>query len=82
MQVRTKKRALATMLTTCEERLAGGKMAEAAVIHAACAEAAAAVAASVKKRFGLSSVPCSDMSPVIGAHAGPGTIGVAFYAES
>ena len=82
MQVRTRKRALATMLTTCDSRVAGGKIAEAAVVHAACAGAAAAVAENVKNRFGLSSVPCTDMSPVIGAHTGPGTIGVAFYTKS
>jgi DegV family protein with EDD domain len=81
-QVRTRKRALATMLATAEERLNGGTMAEAAVIYAACPEAATAVASSVEKKFGLSSVPCTDLSPVIGAHAGPGTIGVAFYTAS
>ena len=81
-QSRTKKRALALMITIAEERLAGGKMAEAAVIHADCAEAASAVADNVQRRFGLSSVPCADLSPVIGAQAGPGTIGLAFYAES
>jgi DegV family protein with EDD domain len=80
--VRTKKRALATLISTAEERASGSPIAEAAVIHAACGEAAAAVAENVKKRFGLDDVPCADMSPVIGAHAGPGTIGLAFYTES
>jgi DegV family protein with EDD domain len=79
--VRTRKRALATLLQTAEERVGNGRIAEAAVIHAACAEAAAAVAENVKKRFGLESVSVADMSPVIGTHAGPGTIGLAFYTE-
>lgn len=80
--VRTKKRALATLLTTAQERVGSGKIGEAAVIHAACAEAATAVADNVKKRFNLESVSVADMSPAIGAHAGPGTIGLAFYIES
>jgi DegV family protein with EDD domain len=80
--VRTRKRALATLLATAEERVGDGKIAEAAVIHAACFEAASAVADSVKKRFSLSSVPIAELSPVIGAHAGPGTIGLAFYTEA
>jgi DegV family protein with EDD domain len=79
--VRTKKRALATLLSTAQERVGNGRIAEAAVIHAACAEAARAVGENVKKRFGLTSISIADMSPVIGAHAGPGTIGLAFHTE-
>jgi DegV family protein with EDD domain len=80
--VRTKKRALAALLSHAAERVGDGKIAEAAVIHAACAEAAAAVGESAKKRFGLNTISIADMSPVIGTHAGPGTIGLAFYTEA
>ena len=40
-----------------------------------------AVAEQVKARFGLSTVYRTAVSPVVGTHAGPGTVGIAFYAE-
>jgi DegV family protein with EDD domain len=82
VQVRTKRKALVRMLQVVEERLAGTKMAEAAVIDANCPGEAAAVAEKVRERFGLKTVYRSVVSPAIGTHAGPGTVGIAFYAEA
>ena len=79
-QVRTKRRAVVQMLDTVEERLGGKQMAEAAVINVDCPKEANAVAEQVKERFGVSTVYCTTVSPVIGAHAGPGTVGIGFYA--
>ena len=79
-QVRTRRRAVAQMLDTAEERLGGKQMAEAAIINVDCPKEAHAVAEQVKGRFGLSTVFCTPVSPVIGAHAGPGTVGIGFYA--
>jgi fatty acid-binding protein DegV len=35
----------------------------------------------VEDRFGVSPVHRTTVSPPIGTHAGPGTVGIAFYAE-
>jgi len=80
-QVRTKRKAIARMLDVAEERLGGKRMAEAAVIDAGTPEEGDALAEQVRERFGISPVYRTAVSPAIGTHAGPGTVGVAFYAE-
>jgi len=80
-QVRTKRKAVAQMLDIAEERLEGKRMAEAAIIDVDSRREADAIAEGVKKRFGVSAVYRTPVSPVIGAHAGPGTVGIGFYAE-
>jgi DegV family protein with EDD domain len=80
--VRTKRKAVARMLDVAEENLGGKQMAEAAVLDVDCPEEGAAVAETIKDRFGLSVVYQTQVSPVIGAHVGPGTVGVCFYPKS
>jgi DegV family protein with EDD domain len=80
-QVRTKPKAIARMLDAVEARLGGKRMAEAAVIDASCAEEGDALAEQVRERFGISPVYRTVLSPAIGVHGGPGTVGVVFYAE-
>jgi DegV family protein with EDD domain len=80
-QVRTKRKAVAQMLDEARERLDGERMAEAAVIDVDSSEEGDAIAERVKERFGVSKVFRTAVSPVIGAHAGPGTVGIGFYAE-
>ena len=81
-QVRTRRKALARMLDVSEERLGGKRIAEAAMADVDCPEEGDAVADMVKERFGISPVYRCTFSPVIGAHAGPGTVAFIFYAES
>jgi DegV family protein with EDD domain len=69
VQVRTKRKALARMLDITEERLGDRRM------------AGNAVAEQVKERFDISPVYRTVLSPVIGTHGGPGTVGIAFYPE-
>lgn len=80
-QVRTKRRAIGRLLDIVEERLNGSRMAEAAVLDVSAAQEGDALAAQVSERFGVSAVYRSTVSPVIGAHVGPGTVGIAFYPE-
>ena len=80
-QVRTKRKAIAQMLDVAEERLGGKRMAEAAVIDADSSEEGDAIAEQVRERFGISPVYRTPLSPAIGTHGGPGTVGIAFYAE-
>ena len=79
--VRTKRKALARMLDEAEERLGGKPMAAAGVIDVDAVEEADRVAELVKERFKVSPVYRTTVSPCIGAHAGPGTVGIGFYAE-
>ena len=81
VQVRTKRKAIERMLDEAEERLGGKRMAEAAVIDVDTAEEGDAVAERVRERFGVSRVFRSPVSPVVGTHAGPGSVGLVFYAE-
>lgn len=79
VQVRTKRKALAQMLAIAEERLGNRRMAEVAIIDANSPEEGDAVAKQVQERFDISPVYRTVLSPVIGTHAGPGTVGIAFY---
>jgi len=81
VQVRTKRKAIARMLEVAEERLGGKRMAEVAVPDIDNPDEGDAVAEQVKERFGVSTVYRSTVSPVVGTHAGPGTVGLAFYAK-
>ena len=81
MQVRTKKKAVATMLDVVEERLGGKKMIEAALLDIDVPEEGDQVGEMVKERFPGVRLIRSTVSPVVGTHAGPGTIGLAFYGE-
>ncbi len=77
-QVRTKRKAIARMLEIAEERLGGKRMARAAVIDVDNSKEGDAVAELVADHFGVSPVYRTAVSPVIGAHAGPGTVGLCF----
>ena len=81
MQVRTKKKAIATMLDVAEERLAGRPMAEVTVLDVDHEEEGDRVADMVRQRFSVEKVIRSTVSPVVGTHAGPGTVGLVFYAQ-
>jgi DegV family protein with EDD domain len=81
-QVRTKRKAVAHMLDVVGERLDGARLAGAAVLDVNAPDEGDALAEQVKDRFGFPTVYRTEVSPVIGTHAGPGTVGIAFYAAS
>lgn len=80
-QVRTKRKVIARMLDEAEKWLGGKRMAEASIVHANSPDEADAIAEQAKRRFGLSTVYLTTLSPAIGVHGGPGTVGIGFYAE-
>lgn len=80
-QTRTYKKAIQEMLDIAEERLEGKNMAAASVIHANAPEEAARVAEMVKERFRVGQILLAPVSPVVGTHAGPGAVGLVFYAQ-
>ncbi|MCP4543319.1 MAG: DegV family protein [Chloroflexi bacterium] len=80
-QVRTKRKAIARMLDLAEEQLGGKQMAEASALYIGDPAEGDALTEQIKSRFGLSTVYSTTVSPVIGTHVGPGTVGIAFYTE-
>jgi MFS family permease len=80
-QVRSKHKAIARMLEVAEGRLGGKRMEQAAVLDVDSPEEGDAIAAQIRERFGVPTVYRTTVSPAIGTHAGPGTVGMAFYAE-
>jgi DegV family protein with EDD domain len=78
-QARTKKKAIGELLDIAEKRLQGKEMAEAALVHVDCLEEAQRLREDVISRFNPREVHISDVSPVVGTHVGPGSLGLAFY---
>jgi len=78
-QVRTKRKALERMLEVCQERRAGGTVVRAAVIHANAMDECLALQDEVEGVFEPGEIYVGEVSPVIGTHTGPGTLGMAFY---
>lgn len=80
--VRTKRKAINHMLDLAAEEMAGKSNVHAVVMNAVAAEEAAQVAEEVKRRINPVELYITELSPVIGTHTGPGTIGLIYYAES
>ncbi len=81
VQVRTKNKAYTRLLEIAAERLGGKNMAEATIADIDNPDDGDAVAQMVIERFAPKIIHRSEVSPVVGTHTGPGTIGFAFYAE-
>jgi fatty acid-binding protein DegV len=75
------RKAIAQLLEIVQERLGEKKMAEAAVMDVNAPEEGDAVAEMVKGKFGPTGLHRTTVSPVVGTHVGPGTIGVAYYGD-
>ena len=79
-RVRTKRKAVERMVEVVAERV-GNMPVHAAVIHANAPAEAARLREEVRERFPYTELYLAELSPVIGTHVGPGTVGVAFYTE-
>ena len=80
-QVRTKKKAYERLLEIASERLAGKTMMEATIADIDKPADGDRVAQMVVERFNPNRIHRAEVSPVVGTHTGPGTIGFAFYSE-
>jgi len=77
-QVRTKRKALGCLLDLVAEKTDGKELAYLGVSHA-CAEAEAVdLLERAQARFNAEHTMLSELSPVIGTHAGPGTVVLAY----
>jgi DegV family protein with EDD domain len=77
-KIRTKGKALGRMLDLVEEKVAGRMPIRLAIAHANAEAEALALLETARQRFNpIESLHC-PLSPVIGTHAGPGTLALAF----
>lgn len=80
-RVRTRKRAIARLLELVEEKV-GAKETHFAILHCEADEEAREFGEQLKAKFNCAELDIFEAGPVIGTHAGPGTLGVAFYTLS
>ena len=79
-KVRSRRKALATLVQLLDEELAGKERVQMAVLHVAAPEDAERLAEQLVDRYHPVEMIHAECGPVVGTHAGPGTLGVAFYA--
>ena len=77
-KIRTKRNALNRMLDLVEEKISGHTPIRLATVHANAEAEALALLHTARQRFNPAESLISPLSPVIGAHAGPGTVALAF----
>jgi DegV family protein with EDD domain len=75
---RTRKRSVSRLLELMEEKV-GSQKVSVAVLHGNAPEEAHQLQETIRERFNCDELVTSDMGPVIGVHAGPGTLGLVFY---
>ena len=77
-KVRTKKKAVDTLVTTLVNDLQGKELGGVIVHHINCQDEGLSLAAKIKKQLGVD-VQIDTIVPIIGLHVGPGSIGVAYF---
>jgi len=80
--VRTKRKAINHMLQVAEDEMAGKSNVHVSIMNALAPEEAKNVLAEMERRLKPVELYSTELSPVIGTHVGPGTVGVIYYAES
>ncbi len=78
-KVRGDKKVIPRMIDIMKELVGAGGFTRVGIVQADCLEKAAALRAAIEGTFGARDVLLCDLGAVVGTHAGPGTVGVAFY---
>ena len=81
-RVRTRSKAQARLLDILEERINGRPKLRLAVLHAAAEQRARELLEIAAKRLNPVETVFSEVSPVVGTHVGPGTLGLCYSVES
>lgn len=76
---RTRKRAIERLLDLMAERVGTADNVHAAVLHCDAEDEARRLAERVAERFQCVELLTAEAGPTIGAHGGPGTVGLTFY---
>ena len=79
-KVRTKKKAVDTLVTTLVNDLQGKELGGVIVHHINCQDEGLSLAAKIKKQLGVD-VQIDTIGPIIGLHVDPGSIGVAYFTK-
>ena len=77
----SQKKAIARMITLVEKHIQGKEKVRLSVFHAGIPETAQALLDKLIEEYKPQESILTEVSPVIGAHTGPGTISIAFMAE-
>jgi DegV family protein with EDD domain len=77
-KVRTKVKASNRMLDVIEERISGKGLVRISALHAASPDEGAALLEEANQRFNPVESILTVVGPVLGTHAGPGTVGIAY----
>ena len=77
---RTRKRSVGRLVELMSEKV-GDSPVHVAILHGNTPEEADQLEQVVKRQFNIVDIITSDMGPVIGVHAGPGTLGLVFYPD-
>jgi DegV family protein with EDD domain len=80
-RVRTRSKAQARLLGLLEERINGRPNLRLAVLHAAAEREARQLLDEAARRLKPMETVFSEVSPVVGAHVGPGTLGLAYSVD-
>jgi DegV family protein with EDD domain len=79
-RVRTKSKAMARLVDLLEERVAGRSPVRVAAIHANAPDDVKELLDMAQKRLHPIQAVVADVSPAVGTHTGPGTLGFAYMA--
>ena len=79
-KVRTRRKAIRTMLDLLEERIAGRRPLRLAALHVAAEEDMKRLAEMAQERFQPDEMLFAIVSPAVGVHLGPGTVGLCYMA--
>jgi DegV family protein with EDD domain len=80
-QIRTKKKAIARVMDLVEERVKGRSPIHLATLHANAEIEAKELLDMASQRMDVSESILTAVSPVVGTHAGPGTVGLAYMTD-
>ena len=82
-KVRGRKKSLMTLVNNMEARLGAyrDKQVFIGIVHGDCEEDAEYVADMVRERFGYKDIVIRPIGPSIGAHSGPGAVGLIFLGD-
>jgi DegV family protein with EDD domain len=81
-QARSRAKAYRGMLNLMQQRLAPGDRIKAAFTHAAAEQEARRLCDLVQQNFDCEETLIAELSPALGVHTGPGTVGVCFYVST
>ena len=79
-RVRTRKKVLRRLVDLLEERVGGRTPVRVATVHANSPDVAKSLLEEANKRLTIEEAVLSEVSPAIGVHTGPGTVGITFMA--